>query len=60
MTKFVVILLLVLLVVVLARMLSQSAVAGPAPKRGWLDDDGVKRGDRWDGSWLRGPLTAAV
>jgi hypothetical protein len=30
----------------------------PKPRRGWLDDDGLRRGERWDGSWFSGPRTA--
>jgi hypothetical protein len=57
----VVFLLILLAVVLVARLVRQTAGAPtvPPPKRGALDDDGVNRGERWDGSWLSGPLTAA-
>ncbi len=62
MTRVVVILLIVLVAVMLIRLVRQAAASATSPpkppRRGWLDDDGAVRGERWDGSWLSGPRTA--
>jgi hypothetical protein len=56
--------LFVLLVIVVA-LVACARIArwiGPrrAPRLGCLDDDGVKRGPCWDGSWFSGPRAASV
>ena len=58
MTQVVVLLALALVAYAAARLVKSAVKEGPRQRHGWLDDDGVARGERWDGSWLSGPRTA--
>jgi hypothetical protein len=53
-------LLIVVVALVVCARIARLFASVPAPRRGWLDDDGVKRGPCWDGSWLSGPRAASV
>jgi hypothetical protein len=53
-------LVVVVAVVVCARIARLLSPPPPRRPRGWLDDDGVKRGPCWDGSWFSGPRATSV
>jgi hypothetical protein len=49
--------LILVTVAAFARLLRRAIVENPPVRcRGWLDDDGAPRGERWDGSPLRPAL----
>jgi len=46
------------LVQLLRHRVREQPQVGSLRRPGWLDDDGVRRGERWDGSPFSAPRTA--